>query len=325
MGNIKEEMDTPVTKHELIERQKWTLDQKIYHSLEVIDVFYNKMEGNAYLAFSGGKDSTVLRWLINKFLSAAKFDPIPHVFNNTTNEHKDILEFVKSFGDQVTWLRPKMTFAQSLMVNGYPLVSKEQAQYIREARDTKSLKLYNLRMYGREKIAASGRKYIQGRISKKWQYLVHVDLKITEKCCNILKKEPVKRYEKETGRYPLIGTMAANSSLRMQSYLKSGCNTFDGRPASRPLSIWTEEDIWGCIEKYNIPYCKIYDTQIIDGVEVPGELNTGCAYCAFGQHLIEGPTKFDRLKIREPKRYASIMDKLGYRNALEKVGIKVPD
>jgi len=317
--------NTSISKTELIERQSWTLDQKICHSLEVIDVFYNRMEGNVYLAFSGGKDSTVLKWLIETFLSAASLDPIPNIFNNTTNEYKDILEFVRSFGDKVIWLRPEMTFAQSLVKNGYPLVSKEQAQYIYEARTTKSLKLYNIRMYGKKKTAKSGRQYLQGKISEKWKYLVHADIKITSKCCEILKKRPVKKYEKETGRRAIIGTMAENSSLRMQTYLKNGCNTFEGRPVSRPLSIWTETDIWACIKKYDIEYAKIYDDQVIDGVKVAGEENTGCAYCAFGQHLLNGETKFDRLKIREPKRYASFMDKLGYRKAIEAIGIKLPE
>ena len=47
----------------LQERQQWTLDQKIYHSLEVIDNFIARMDGKVYLAFSGGKDSTVLMHL----------------------------------------------------------------------------------------------------------------------------------------------------------------------------------------------------------------------------------------------------------------------
>ena len=47
----------------LQERQQWTLDQKIYHSLEVIDNFIARMDGKVYMAFSGGKDSTVLMHL----------------------------------------------------------------------------------------------------------------------------------------------------------------------------------------------------------------------------------------------------------------------
>lgn len=49
--------------NELKERQEWSLNQKIDHSLGVIDQFINYNQGNVYLAFSGGKDSTVLMHL----------------------------------------------------------------------------------------------------------------------------------------------------------------------------------------------------------------------------------------------------------------------
>lgn len=52
-----------MTAEELYERQKWTLAQKIDHSLGTIDQFITKMDGKVYLAFSGGKDSTVLMHL----------------------------------------------------------------------------------------------------------------------------------------------------------------------------------------------------------------------------------------------------------------------
>ena len=45
---------------ELRERQSWTLRQKIDHSLGVIDQFVSRLNGQVYVGFSGGKDSTVL-------------------------------------------------------------------------------------------------------------------------------------------------------------------------------------------------------------------------------------------------------------------------
>ncbi len=314
-----------ISPEELQQRQKWTLDQKIFHSLEVIDSFYHQMNGNVYLAFSGGLDSTLLKYLVDTFTDAAGYKRILPVFNNTTNEWSEILEFVKSFGSEVHWTRPKMTFAQSLESNGFPIISKEQAQYIYEAKNTKSEKLRSLRLEGRSKIGKGGNHYIQGRISKKWQYLVNEDVKITSKCCDILKKRPSKAFEKEMGLVPIIGTMAENSQIRKQGYLLSGCNTYGKRPSSRPLSIWLKNDIWALIDSKNIPYSTIYDSKEYEGKLVKGEIETGCAYCAFGQHLVKGENKFHRLKAREPKRYSSFMDKLGYRKILNLVGIELPD
>lgn len=312
----------------LEEMQSLPLEEKLLHALTVIDTFYHKMEGKVYLGFSGGKDSCVLKWLCDKFTDAAGYPRVQLVFNNTTNEYQEILEFVKSFGDQVTWLRPKMTFAQSLQKNGYPLVSKEQAQRISEARNTKSDKLRDIRINGTvRKSKKTGREYVSGKISEKWKYLVFEDVEVTSKCCDILKKAPVRKFEKETGLHPIIGVMADESVLRRQQYRKTGCNTFDGkRPISKPLSVFTQEDIWTLIDMYDIEICSIYFDQEIDGEIIPGEERTGCAYCAYGTHF-EDPenTKFHRLHKREPKRYKSMMDKLGYRKALHAYGIKLPD
>ena len=76
---------------QLKERQSWTLEQKIDHSLGAIDQFYQRMNGKVYVAFSGGKDSTVLLDLCRMF------DPnIKAVFCNTGNEFPDIVRFVRN-------------------------------------------------------------------------------------------------------------------------------------------------------------------------------------------------------------------------------------
>lgn len=305
----------------LSEKIKWSLQQKIWHALTLIDQFYHHYEGKCYISFSGGKDSSALWWLCNKFTDSCGYPRMKVVFNNTTNEHREILDFVKSYGDQVTWLKPKITFAQSLEKNGYPLISKEQAQYIREVKATKSEKMRKLRLNGR-----GGEKGRQGMISKKWQFLVEDDIKITEQCCKVLKKDPAKKFEKETGLKPIIGVTYDESGLRRQQAEMNPCNIFGDRPVSKPLNIFSESDVWDLLLSNNIPYCNIYNDQIIDGILVTGEKRTGCAYCGFGVHLenVEN-NKFHRLYHRDQKRYKSMMDKLGYRDALHKIGIRLPD
>lgn len=316
-------------KISLGEKQSWTLDQKIFHFFEVIDLFYAKTEGKVYIAFSGGKDSTLLTYLCDEWCRMMKIPEFPLVFNNTTNEYQEILEFVKTFGDRVTWLRPKITFAQSLQKNGFPLVGKETAQKINEIKSTKSDRLRDIRLNGKIRISkATGKEYVGGKLAEKWKYLIYEDIELTAKCCDILKKAPVKKFEKETGLSPIIGTIAAESELRKSQYQKIGyCNDFTGeRFKSKPLSIFTEKDIWDLIEKFQIEICSVYYSQIIDGVEVEGESRTGCAYCGFGVQF-EDPenTKFHRLQKREPKRWLSMMDKLGYRKALSLLNIKFSD
>jgi len=314
-------------KESLQQKQNWTLDQKVFHFFETLDLFYHTLEGKVYLAFSGGKDSTVMQFLCDKWCDMNKYPRIKLVFNNTTNEYSEILDFVKSYGDRVTWLRPKITFAQSLLKNGFPLVSKEESQKINEAKNTKSDKLRNIRLNGTKRVSKNtGKEYISGKISEKWKYLVYEDVEVTSKCCDILKKAPVYKFEKETGLSAIVGVMAEESNLRKQQYnIKGTCNVFGKRNVSKPLSIFTEEDIWNLIDIHNIEICSIYYDMVIDGEVVTGEHRTGCAYCGFGLQF-ENPenNKFTRLNKREPKRYFSIMDKLGYRKALETINIHLP-
>ena len=50
------------------------------------------LENNAYISFSGGKDSTILHYLIDMALPNNR---IPRVFINTGIEYNDIVSFVK--------------------------------------------------------------------------------------------------------------------------------------------------------------------------------------------------------------------------------------
>lgn len=49
------------------------------------------LENNAYLSFSGGKDSTVLHYLLDEAIPGNK---IPRVFINTGIEYKDIYIYI---------------------------------------------------------------------------------------------------------------------------------------------------------------------------------------------------------------------------------------
>ena len=111
-----------MTAKELYERQKWTLAQKIDHSLGTIDQFIAKMDGKVYLAFSGGKDSTVLMHLCE----IIKKD-IPCVFVNTGCEYLDIIRFMNECqkdGHNIKIIRPEHKPREVWEKYGFPLVSK---------------------------------------------------------------------------------------------------------------------------------------------------------------------------------------------------------
>jgi 3'-phosphoadenosine 5'-phosphosulfate sulfotransferase (PAPS reductase)/FAD synthetase len=285
--------------------EHWQLRQRQGQPLEIkeqltanrIKAYYEKLNGNVYVSFSGGKDSTALLHQARRI-----YPEVPAVFVDTGLEYPEIRDFVKTI-DNVIWLKPKMPFTQVIEKYGYPVISKETAQKIREVRETKSEKLREKRMNGDEKG--------NGKISDKWQFLINAPFKISDRCCHIMKKEPVKKYEKETGRGAIVGTMAADSRLREGSYLQHGCNSFEGRPMSTPMAFWLENDVWNYIKKYGIEYSKIYDM---------GYARTGCMFCMFGLHMDEN-NRFDRMKITHPKIYDYCMNKLGLREVIRYCGI----
>ena len=225
--------------------QALDLETKIMKTKARIREWYYHFGGQVYVAFSGGKDSTVLLDLVR-----SEFPEVPAVFVNTGLEYPEIVEFVKTI-DNVVELKPKMNFTEVIKKYGYPVISKEQSYYIYQAKNTKSKKLLNLRMDGGTKGS--------WKISEKWKPFLSSDIKVHSNCCNVMKKNPFKLYDKKTGRKPFIGTMASESQLRKQQWNKYGCNSFEGKQMSKPLSFWTEKDIWMYIKSKNLPYSKIYD------------------------------------------------------------------
>ena len=92
----------------------------------------------------------------------------------------------------------------------------------------------------------------------KYLFFLGAPFEISNFCCDVMKKAPIKSYEKETKRVPITGQMAAESFLRTQKWLNNGCNAFDIKhPISNPLSFWTEQDILQYIKEKNLPICSV--------------------------------------------------------------------
>ena len=111
-----------VTAEILQMRQKYPLDLKVDMSLNRIKYWYKQYAGNVYIAFSGGKDSTVLLHLVRSL-----FPEVPAVFVNTGLEYPEINQFVKTI-DNVITLKPTMTFKEVIEKKGYPVISKKVAR-----------------------------------------------------------------------------------------------------------------------------------------------------------------------------------------------------
>ena len=121
-------MDGVHDAQRLKELQALPLERKIMITQTRIIEWYQRYNGNVYVSFSGGKDSTVLLHIARKI-----FPDIPAVFSNTGLEYYQIQRFAKQH-DNVTFIAPKIRFDQVVSQFGYPLISKEVAEAIYYAR-----------------------------------------------------------------------------------------------------------------------------------------------------------------------------------------------
>lgn len=124
--------------------------------------------------------------------------------------------------------------------------------------------------------------------------------------------------------HPYVGTMACESNLRLNEYLKNGCNAFNtNRPNSTPMMFWTEQDVLAYLRDNALEYASVYgDIVEHDGVlDTTGEKRTGCMFCMFGVHLEGQPNRFQRMQRSHPKQYKYCMEKLGIGEVLDFIGV----
>lgn len=271
--------------------QQWPLERKIQVTQTRILEFGLKLDNKVCISFSGGKDSTVLLDMARRV-----FPDIEAVFFDTGLEFPEVRAFVETV-DNVKWIRPKMNFRKVIETYGYPIISKHIAGYIASARNNPD---------------STRAKYLRGDIPSKcfgfsggkYYYLVDAPFKCSEYCCTVMKKQPMHRYFKDTGNHPIIGTMASESMIRRNQWLKNGCNIMSGKtPMSKPMSFWTEQDVLEYIKRFDIQYASVYGEIVQDEggkYHTTGYNRTGCVFCGFGSHLEKEPNRFQRLKESHP-------------------------
>ena len=328
--------------------QGWSLDRKIQVSQTRIIEWFQKWDNQVYVSFSDGKDSTVLADLTARVCKATN-QKLVLWFSNTGLEFPEIVRHVKYFDD---WLRdtyeieveliidyPKskdgkrITFKDVIIKYGYPIISKEISKTIKDAKS--AIEKGNSSSYALKQLNGNY-KSKDGKLSlynhEKYKYLLDAPFKISNQCCNVMKKRTAHRYEKDSGRKPIIGTMASESRLRRVQWMIYGCNSFDmSNPSSKPMSFWTEQDVLEYLFKYDIPFSSVYGEikQDKKGIYYTTGCNrTGCIFCGFGCHLEKEPNRFQRLKQTHPKLWEYCMKPidqggLGMKEVLEFINVKI--
>lgn len=304
------------TAEDLKQLQTLPLEAKIRWAEKRIQWWYQAWQGEVYVAFSGGKDSSVLLDIVRKL-----YPDVVALFVDTGLEYPEIKEFVKSKENVIT-VRPEMSFRQVVLNKGYPVISKTVSHAVSIAKRNPDGAVKK-NMFDPNK---------RGQFAMhKWEHLIDAPFEISDNCCDIMKKKPSHKYAKESGKKAIVGTMACESAMRKTQWMKNGCNAFDTEfPTSHPLSIWTEQDILEYIDTYKIPYASVYgeikkDTK--GKYYTTGEARTGCVFCMFGAHLEKSPNRFERMKETHPKLYDYCMKEckeggLGLKQVLDFLKIK---
>ncbi len=306
MGNQEQQPASKLTPESLKQMRFLDIDAKIELSKSKIKEWYDYWDGEVYVCFSGGKDSTVLLHLVRSL-----YPDVSAAFTDTGLEYPEIRNLVENT-DNVIWLKPKLNFREVIEKYGYPVVSKRISGYVYDVRHAR--RNSNTRRLRLEGLRKDGSFSPLSKISNKWRRLIGAPFKISNKCCHYLKMAPTLEFEKKTKLKPFLGIIAFEGKNREAMYFEHGCNAFDlTRPRSTPLAFWSDTDIWEYIRHFNVPYCPVYDM---------GYQRTGCTFCMYGVHLEKGDNRFQLMKKTHPKLHKYCIENLGLGKVLD--FIRVP-
>lgn len=238
--------------------------------IRAINEQYNLKE-NAYISFSGGKDSTILHYLIDLALPNNK---IPRVFINTGIEYSNVVKFVKELAskdDRIVILNSGINIKQMLETYGYPFKSKEFSQVLNRFKRLGRTKSVN-RFLSLDGMLACHKKLL-------YLFDNEQNINISDECCNKLKKEPLEFYTKTYNKNIAIIGITNDDKGRRNDFGNSGCiKNYKTHINFYPLRVVTQEFENYFIKQYNIKLCDLYYPPY-------NFERTGCKGCPFDKNL----------------------------------------
>jgi 3'-phosphoadenosine 5'-phosphosulfate sulfotransferase (PAPS reductase)/FAD synthetase len=304
---------TPEQKAHIIDRANTLqkgINLELWQKLEITERIIKRalQEDTKWaLSYSGGRDSTVLSHIIVERLGLK----IPHVMSNTRMEYPETIKQVKNWYERIRAhdvechvcfpdRRPNELWKDI----GVPLWSKEIAYKYRKFFKSAS-----------DKIST----HVPAALHAEFRKAKALGLKITDKCCDELKKKPMKKWDKVHGiGGHFMGVRCAESRARRLAWIQKGALyqavSHGNLWVANPLAFWTLENIEQWLSDHKL-------TVLRPDTPTGG---SGCVTCMFGcQARAADGTKnnMQDLKERNPKMWRAALDEWGYRDVLDKMEI----
>lgn len=267
-------------------------------------------QDNFYVSFSGGKDSTVLSALVDM---AIPNNTIPRVYANTGIEYKLILEFVERERErehpwELVILKPSVPIKPMLEKYGYPFKSKDHSGKVS--------------IYQNSGYTSTVMRYIEPPEDRTrfgcpkillYQFQPDFKLKLSKKCCDKIKKNPLHKWQKENNKpYGIVGIMRDEGGSRLNSH----CLAFQANGKLKnfqPLVAVTKDWEEWFIDKYKIDISDVY--------KPPYNFDrTGCKGCPYNLNLQDALDTLEKFFPNERKQceviWKPVYDeyrRLGYR------------
>lgn len=230
-------------------------------------------EDNFYISFSGGKDSTVLHYLINL---ALPYNKIPRVYANTGIEYKKMVEHVtemQKHDERIQIIKPETPIKQMLERDGYPFKSKIHAHCVMLYQNSPDAKMW-------QGYTGMRPEYWHTHECPKilrYHFTEENKLKISDMCCVRLKEEPLINWAKKNNKpYTITAIMKEEGGRRA----RTACLAFKGKKLKKfqPLAVLTKAWEDWFVSEYNIKLCDLYYPPY-------NFTRTGCKGCPFALHL----------------------------------------
>lgn len=177
-----------------------------------------------YIAFSGGKDSCVVKALAD--MAGVKYDA--H-YNHTSVDPPELIYFIREHHPDVKIEYPR--YPDGTRVTMWNLIPKKKMPPTRLVRYCCQ---YLKESGGEGRFVVTGVRWAE---SSKRRSRSGLELSNGTKTGKRIKIDPDNPNNEELARY---------------------CPT-KGKHILNPIIDWLDEDVWEFIRKYNVPYCKLYD------------------------------------------------------------------